>query len=518
MGKILPSYKKALLDELFDNISSNTSYYYAFAANPVGYVSSAPEVANNDYESTFEFDWQMIFGKRLISSNFAPVIKNNQWLENTIYDMYDNTDDTLHDKNNFYVITPPNYTGGSYNIYKCLDNANNSPSTVKPDIIQTTTFETSDGYKWRYLSSISYRQYITFSTDKFCPVYSNTIISKYSNTYAGVDIVNISNGGSGYIAYTNGIVKSANSTVIQIDNLAVDQSEYYTNSAIYIYNSTASTSQLFGIQQYVSNTIGRWVYLDGEANTDNILPDSTQYKISPRVVFNSDGDIMPKAYSVVNTSTNSISNIVMLDIGSDITWANVYITSNFGSGANLYAIVPPPGGHGKDIISELNVQGFSVAFNFSNTENSTIPTSNSLYNKIGIIKNPYSLLANTAKGSAYTANTFKQLSILNLSSPVQFSNGGMIFANNSSVSGVEPSYALGTIVLADTSQIQVTGDKYFKSGDIISSSDGTLTSAITVVDNGDIYVKDLTPIYVDNINNVNRSSNQTESFKLIIQI
>mgnify|MGYP003341484086 CR=1 FL=1 len=82
MGKILPSYKKAVYDEIVDNIVSNTSYYYAFAANPIPYISTAPAVANNDYATMFTNDWQLLFGKKLANSNFFPVITKNIWVTN----------------------------------------------------------------------------------------------------------------------------------------------------------------------------------------------------------------------------------------------------------------------------------------------------------------------------------------------------------------------------------------------------------------------------------------------------
>jgi hypothetical protein len=519
MGKILPSTKKAIIDEILDNISSNTSYYYAFGANPIPYPSTAPAVSNSDYQTLFVNNWQMMFGKKLLPSNFAPMVKNNQWVSNTVYDMYDNTDENLHSNNNFYVIADPDYIGGSYNFYKCIDNANGALSTIKPNLVKSTTFETSDGYKWRYITSVTYRQHKLFSTDNYVPVYANSIIAKYSNNYAGIDVVKIVNAGSGYIAYNSGTVRSANSTVIQIENSAVDQNQYYTNSAIYIYNNASPTAQLFGISQYVSNTIGRWVYLDGEANTDNILPDSTQYTISPKVVFTTDANTHPRAYSVVNNSTNAISQIVMIDSGNDITWANVHLETNFGSGANLYALVPPPGGHGRDAISELNVMGLGVSFNFSNTENSVLPVANVVYNKVGIIKNPYILVDGTSKSNTqYTSNAYNQLCKLSLVSPVLFTVGDTVRATNTAVLGGEPSGAVGTVAFANTTEVHLTGDKYFVNGDIIVSNNGSVYSEVTVLSRGEIYTKDLTPLYVQNINNVNRSNTQTESFKLIIQL
>lgn len=509
-GILNPSYKKAIIDELFDNVKSNTSYYYAVASNPIIRVGPLGNTDPEDYNTQFETDWKMLFGKKLSISNFAPLIENNLWSNGYVYRMYDNTDQDLYSNNKFYVISPPEYDGGTYNIYKCMDNANGSPSTVKPSIVQVTSFETTDGYVWRYITSVPYRLYRMFSTTDYAPVYANGITSLYANQYCGVEKVVITNAGSGYVAYHDGLVLSSNSTVVQIGNTASNSSGIYNDSAIYIYNTTATTSQIFQITNYVSNSVGKWIVLDGEANTTNIIPEATQYKISPRVKFTTDGGTQPVAYSVVNTSTNSISDIVMLDIGADISWANVEIISSIGSGANVYAIIPFPGGHGSDPVSELNVKALGINFHFANSEISTIPD-NVLYNKIAIIKNPYGLFANGAKSNtAYTSNTINQVLEANLLNPVLFTVGDRVYGNTSN--------AYGIVAFANTTRIYVVGDKTFVNNEFIFSSDSSISSEIDIITNGDIYAKDIKPLYVQDINNVSRSNSQTESFKLIIQI
>lgn len=509
-GILNPSYKKAIIDELFDNIKSNTSYYYAVASNPVERVGPLPNTSLDDLNTQLSTDWRILFGKKLVLGNFAPLIENNLWSNGYVYRIYDNTDENLYSNNKFYVISPPEYDGGTYNIYKCMDNANGSPSTTKPSMVQVTSFETEDGYVWRYITSIPYRIYKMFSTTDYAPVYANSITSLYANQYCGVEKVVITNTGFGYDAYHDGIVLSTNNTVLQVGNTASNSSGIYTNSAIYIYNTTATTSQIFKINDYVSNSVGKWVYLDGEANTTNIIPQATQYKISPRVKFTTDGGTQPVAYSVVNTSTNVISDIIMLDIGADISWANVEIISSIGSGANVYAITPVPGGHGSDPVSELNVKALGVNFHFANSETSTIPD-NILYNKISIIKNPYGLYANGAKSNAaYVDSTFSQILEANLASPVLFTVGDRVYGNTSN--------AYGIVAFANTTKIYLVGDKTFVNNEFIFSSDSSISSEIDIITNGDIYAKEIKPLYVQDINNVYRSNSQTESFKLVIQI
>lgn len=505
MGKLLPPWRQALVDEMLTSIESNTSHYYAFAG--LSYNGSS---ANTDYVNFFNTESNLLFGKKLANTDVVPVIKNNVWSANSVYDRYDNTSNTLHSKGNFYVISPPPQIGGSYQVYKCIDNANGSPSTIQPLLVQTTTFQTSDGYKWRYLTSIFYKDYLTLSTTEYTPIYNNPVISATSLLYSGVEVVMIQNSGSGYSTYHNGTVRSVvNSSLIQIENDASTDNDFYTKSAIYVYNTTQATSQIFEVSKYVSNTSGKWVYLDQPANTTNITPSITKYRVSPKVVFETDGSSDPIAYSVVNTTSNSISNVVILDSGGNITWANVSIQCNtsFGNGVDVYAIVPPPGGHGHNSVSELDVKGVSLNFVFANTESNTIVTSNVSYNMIGVLKNPYYSNNSTfAKGDRYTSNTFSQ--VLDGSVSLTFQLGERVVGANSG--------AAGKVVFANSSTVYLIGDKYFINGETIVAANGATTSLV-INSRPDVYSKDLLPMYIQNINSINRLDTQSESYSLIIQ-
>lgn len=519
MGKILPSYKKAVIDEIVDNIYSNTSQYYAFAANPVAYPGTVPEITNDDYTTHFTNDWLMLFGKKIKANDIVPVISNKPWSTGSTYDRYDNTSNTLFANDNFYVISPQAITGANFHVYKCIDNANGSVSTVDPGSVgiptQPTTFQTDDGYKWRYMYSISEYNYDRFKSDNYIPVYSNTTVTSLASSYSGVDVVMITNAGIGYTTYTNGTVKSVqNSSVIQIENFASSSDNFYVKNAIYLYNTIEATSQIRTISSYVSNSSGKFVYLTTPVDITKVNSGLTQYLISPAVVFETDGDSKPKAYAVVNTTNYSISNVIMLDSGSNISWANVKIESNYGSGANVYAIVPPPGGHGADPITELNVMGYTINFGFSNSEFDSIPDYIT-YNKIGLIKNPNELVSNTttgtlSKGAKYTADTFNQLLTVNTSVSTILAAGTTVFGANSKARAI--------VVSSNSTQIQLAGDKYFIDGEGLANSSGAVLCNITIKSVGNIYTKDAKPLYIDNINNVTRSNTQTEVFKLTVEI
>ena len=47
---------------------------------------------------------------------------------------------------------------------------------------------------------------------------------------------------------------------------------------------------------------------------------------------------------------------------------------------------------------------------------------------------------------------------------------------------------------------------------------GVQTCALPIYTKGDLYAKDIEPLYIQNIDNVTRSNTQTESYKLVIEI
>lgn len=507
MGIILPNFKKAILEEIKNNITSNTSQYYAFASNPV----STPTVSNNtfdDYSLVHDTNSKVLFGKKITNNNIVPVIKNITWTTNTAYTRYDNTKDISN--SNFYVLTTPSEVGGYYHVYKCIDNANGGYSTVKPDLIEESSFIKSDGYIWKYMYSISTANYNKFATSDFIPVYANANMKESAYNYSGVEVINISNGGLGYSSYHDGTILSVvNSSVIQISNNASVDNDFYSYNSIYMYNETATTSQLKTITSYVSNTSGKWITLDSPANTTNIIPSTTQYYIRPRIVFDTDGNRAPSAYCNINTTSNSILSVVILDPGYGISRANVSIVSNGGLGANLYCIVPPAGGHSSNPENELNMKGMSIYFEFNGYEGNTIST-NLLYNRIGLLKDPCILYSNNTKGSVYSDPTFSQILTANVSPSAVFDIGDTVTGNTSNAKGI--------VTYSNSTVIHLVGDKYFSDGEYIISSNGSLSTIITINTLGDIYMKDQIPLYVRNISDVSRANAQSEAFRLIIQV
>ena len=113
-------------------------------------------------------------------------------------------------------------------------------------------------------------------------------------------------------------------------------------------------------------------------------------------------------------------------------------------------------------------------------------------------------------GTQYYVNTFSQVLKGNVSPSFTFTKG-------ETVTGLT-SGSKGTVVFSNSSQVYLTGDKSFITGEAIANSAGYNVTSMTINTLGSIYTNDLKPLYVQNINNVNRSNTQTESFKIVIQV
>lgn len=221
-------------------IESTNAAYYVYAARPYPWANSsggnddsAVSDANNSVTQT-ELDLynELAFGKLITSSDINHVVPRYNWISNTVYTQYDQNDANLYQKN-FYVVTSD--SGDQYNVYKCIDNANGIPSTVKPTLQVTSgTFQTGDGYVWKYMYTIDAASNTKFTTTNYIPVTPNTAVQ--GNAVIGtIDTIRISNGGSGYSVYETGVISTiVDPLTIRLPNTSSSTDGHYVKSSIYL--------------------------------------------------------------------------------------------------------------------------------------------------------------------------------------------------------------------------------------------------------------------------------------------
>jgi hypothetical protein len=148
----------------------------------------------------------MFIAKRITSNDMSPVVERIDWVSGEVYDYYrDDVDMFQKDLNG--TITRRFYVKNKFDqVFKCLWN-NNGTTTTKEPYFEPGTFSTnnvfqgSDGYKWKYMYTITYTNKIKFLDDTWMPVPLPSSAPNAIDTFAGsgsIDVINLTNGGTGY--------------------------------------------------------------------------------------------------------------------------------------------------------------------------------------------------------------------------------------------------------------------------------------------------------------------------------
>jgi hypothetical protein len=122
------------------------------------------------------------------------------------------------------------------------------------------------------------------------------------------------------------------------------------------------------------------------------------------VTINGDG-YGAEGLAVANAA-GSITDVIVINPGSNYTHSSVTISSAIGSGATAISPVSPIGGHGFDPVSELACKSVMITSEFNGSEGGYIPTDIDYYQS-GIVINPTSLqnYPYPANSQIYSATT-----------------------------------------------------------------------------------------------------------------
>jgi hypothetical protein len=166
-----------------------------------------PDVFDSFNEMNELYD-DMIAVKRVTRSDVSKVVRKRSWRSGIIYDMYRNDytpeklsvngQSKLYDSQ-FYVMN------SNYQVYKCIYNGesptypNGRPSTVEPTGNSTSIIESpSDGYRWKYMYTINISDYIKFVSSDFIPVKDDESV-KGAAVDGSIDQLVIKNRGTGLV-------------------------------------------------------------------------------------------------------------------------------------------------------------------------------------------------------------------------------------------------------------------------------------------------------------------------------
>ena len=198
--------------ESFSETSAET--YYLFIGRAHAWASDAdvqgntiaegtdasPPTPNDDVTSEF-YNWDDMLGAKLISStDVSRCIPRRNWTTGTTYDMYEHNISSTNAANSgatnlwdstFVVMN------SAYAVYKCIENNGNTASTTEPTSTSNSIFSTADGYRWKYMYSLTSAETLNFMSTDFIHCSTDSTVSAAAVDGA-LDTALVVAGGSGY--------------------------------------------------------------------------------------------------------------------------------------------------------------------------------------------------------------------------------------------------------------------------------------------------------------------------------
>ena len=242
MPQILTSNFKVYSASQFVDSLAGTNSLYLFIGRPLTWTTdtSPPAPLNNEFEDN-NYWGDSIALKRITANDIKLVVPRIDWVSGTRYSQYDNSKYILN--TNFYVLARPDN-----NVYKCLFNNNGALSTDMPSGRSSSIITTADGYRWKYLYSLTDADSLKFLTNNYMPVNTDAIIS--STALKGtLDSIVITNSGNGYVNSSNINVKISGDGVapnISTVSLTTANKIDYINLATVGYNYTYANISISG--------------------------------------------------------------------------------------------------------------------------------------------------------------------------------------------------------------------------------------------------------------------------------
>jgi hypothetical protein len=491
----------------------------ANAYNRKLYSELMPPDVDPSYQNTYYDVWRnMIALKKFQSSDVSHVVPRYQWTSGAVYSEYDDNDASLYEKQ-FYASTIEG------RVYKCIDNNQGVVSTVKPTTTDSSNIElTSDGYRWKYMYTISSGEALKFQTNAFMPVKTLSANDgsaqwsvQQSASNGAIQHVKVLAGGTGYLSTTNTFQTIVNSSFFVIKSNASPIDGSYVGSSLYI-SEGAGSGQIRKVVKYwgANNTLVVNSAFTSSPNT------TSRYVISPIVTIRGDSGLTSVSRAtayVSNTFGGQVRRITIVSQGRSYSSANVIITANsvYGRGAAARPIISPRGGHGKDPVDELFGTSIIMNVKVAGSESNTFPTNND-FRVIGVVRDP--VLANGSYANSSVIDQTTRISLEEVSGDfvadeiVTGRTSGakarvVYFANNNTAK----SNGILKVIRVSTSGV----GQSFEQSEIIVGTTSAVTANVQLVTKPALQQFSGIVIYTENRTAIARSPEQTEDFKIVIK-
>ena len=502
----------------YRDIANENDFFYLFVGKTTEWpVVGTPETPLDTESYNSQTHRNMMFVKRIQSSDAVMMIRRIDWVAGTVYDHYEDTDN-LSSKD-FYVLTD------DMRVYKCLNNNNNSPSYNKPNSTDTTNaFLLPDGYVWKYMFKVEASDQLKFLTPDYIPVRKMAGVGVPLYDINGeIDSITVDDGGSGYdpeniplvIVNGDGVGATAEAVVDPDTNTITDitvttQGYGYTFAYVTIVdNGTGSgakaTVNLGNIPVSLVQETIEAAAVPGTVDRINLIEAGQNYSSGDVLVTVTGDGTGAEAVAYVD-EFGRIERVDVTNPGTGYTFAEISFNNilGFGSGATATATISPYYGHGANPVKELFAKTVCISVNLTND------TSDYFYNndfrQLGIVKNP---LNNSFAN--FMDDTGTTCYVVTVDDTTKFSNdddiwtdGGGRFIVAQIKSESKQVYLLPVIPII-TSESKLTNNTTSVTDLTINS----LTTPDVINTTGEI-------LYIENRMPINRQADQVEKIRTVI--
>lgn len=379
--------------DLVEYVRSDDNRIYVFLGRTGPWPDEGnPPTAQNDLQEILQ-TWEDVNGIRKVGvTDIVLGLKEILWNNGTVYDQYE--DDTDLTDKNFYVFTD------QLNVYKCISNNNGGPSTVLPTHTTSDIPLETDGYKWRYMFSVTTSLLRKFIVPDFFP-FNNDPAVLAPTTPGTIDNLRVDAAGSGYPANASVVASTEIPVFIEGDG---DQN---ASATVLINTSQGEITSIQSITSGGSNypyapesnipvAIRQFSGSDLVQTSYGIASTNPSGEIeSVEIVIRGSGYTTGTA-SVVQSSckayaeTNEDGEIVNADVptgrsGQNFRRAVAVVVNASGSGASIKPLISPIEGHGSDPANELLANYALINLRLSG-ESGFIGLND--FRRVGIIEDP----------------------------------------------------------------------------------------------------------------------------------
>ncbi len=434
MAEILSySLRSTFATEFYQSLTDPNSNdrYYLYYGHPMSWGSTVPSIQDTIKEQN-DAKRTTLFYQLITPSDVSLVAPRYDWTSGIVYDQYEDDIALWSESKKYYVLVN---NADEYNVYVCLSNNNGAPSTSVPFGTNSEEVITEDGYVWKYLYSLT-NEMETFLTNDYMPVllldqisYTderalalnvkanavNGSIQKITVDSENVVFDNIINPSLTAQYFVQEIIDTEGLTfTVALNNLNPNSNFYNKKYVVYFKNGQIGTIDTYTVSGNIATIT--LCELVGDPITQ-----SDVYSILPKVNITGSGT---GAVAVPRFTNNILTSVEIINGGQNYGFAQAFflITTT----ATLSAIIPPQGGHGYDLLSEIKPTNIMInkEINFNFTDDEKFFGAGSRFGQYGIIKNLKTIQGEDASTSVveYDMVLITQSADINLQSGALFKN------------------------------------------------------------------------------------------------